>query len=83
LYVHSSAVIHTDSRLQHGHVPYFIEYKPGFKYKPGLEYKPRVVVYTLIESDRYALSGRHWCASWHDMKLLVSIFWLPYFKLPI
>jgi len=27
-----------------------------------------------------SLTGLH-CASWHDMKL--SIFWLPYFRLPI
>jgi len=28
--------------------------------------------------DRYALSAHHWSASWHDMKLGLSIFWFPY-----
>jgi len=45
---------------------------------PGLEYKPGVVVYILIESGRYALSALQSCASWHDMKLGLSVFWLPY-----
>jgi len=32
----------------------------------------------VIEYDWYALSARHKCASWHDMKLGLSVVWLPY-----